>query len=197
MHLDESYWENRYKNGETSWDLGNVSPPLKDYFDQLKDKNSRILVPGAGNGHEAAYLFQQGFNNVFILDISQAPLRNFEVRYPLFPKNHLLHENFFEHEGQYDLIIEQTFFCALDPSLRPAYAKKMYDLLATPGTLAGLLFDDLSLVEGPPFGGSQAEYLSYFQPLFRIQSFEKAVNSIPPRAGRELFIVLTKENGTH
>ncbi|MEO6166424.1 MAG: SAM-dependent methyltransferase [Chitinophagales bacterium] len=194
--LDESYWEERYKSGETSWDLGAVSPPLKNYFDQLRNKKSRILIPGAGNGHEAAYLFEQGFENVFVLDISLAPLRNFKIRCPSFPENHLLHEDFFAHQGQYDLIIEQTFFCALDPSLRSAYSKKIYGLLAAQGTIAGLLFDDTAMKGGPPFGGSKEEYLQYFQPLFRIHVLEKAINSIPPRAGRELFMVLKKENGT-
>ncbi|MBK9729944.1 MAG: SAM-dependent methyltransferase [Chitinophagaceae bacterium] len=196
MKLDAAYWEARYKNQETGWDIGTVSPPLKSYFEQLKDKSARILIPGAGNGHEAAFLLDQGFNNVFMLDISKTPLLNFEEKYPSFPKAHLVHENFFEHNGIYDLIIEQTFFCALDPALRSAYAKKMYSLLATPGTLAGLLFDDPLMKDGPPFGGTREEYLKHFRPYFTLRTFERATNSIVPRAGRELFMILKKENGT-
>jgi len=194
MNLDETYWENRYKNQETSWDMGDVSTPLKEYFDQLLHKNIRILIPGAGNGHEAAYLFEKGFSNVFLLDIARAPLKNFASRYPDFPGSQLLHEDFFEHKGQYDLIIEQTFFCALDPLLRSAYARKMSELLKSAGTLAGLLFDDVMAgKEGPPFGGTGEEYLKYFTPYFKLHIFNRAYNSIPPRAGRELFMVLKKK----
>ncbi|MEP7129160.1 MAG: hypothetical protein ABI729_09845, partial [Chitinophagales bacterium] len=77
-----------------------------------------------------------------------------------------------------------------------AYEKKMYSLLATPGTLAGLLFDDPLMKAGPPFGGTREEYLPYFQHYFNLHKFEKATNSIAPRSGRELFMILKKENGT-
>lgn len=196
MNLDGNYWENRYRNAETGWDIGYVSTPLKAYFDQLDDKKQAILIPGAGNGHEAAYLFQTGFTNVFILDISLTPLNNFHAQWPAFPEDHLIHGNFFEHTGQYDLIVEQTFFCALDPMLRPDYAKKMYQLLTDQGTLAGLLFDDpLMPSGGPPFGGTGDEYFHYFQPYFTFRTFEKSFNSIPARSGRELFMLLKKRNG--
>lgn len=194
MNLDETYWENLYKNNETRWDMGVVSTPLKEYFDQLPRKDIRILIPGAGNGHEALYLFQHGFSNVYVLDIALQPLKNFAHGCPDFPKKQLLHEDFFEHKGLYDLIIEQTFFCALDPLMRPRYAKKMYELLKPAGKLAGLLFDDVMAgKEGPPFGGTKEEYLRYFAPYFKLQVFDRAYNSIAPRAEREFFIILKKK----
>lgn len=194
MKLDANYWENRYHNAETGWDIGAVSTPLKVYFEQLVAKDERILLPGAGNGHEAAYLFQLGFTNVHILDISAAPLRNFQQQWPAFPKDHIIHGNFFEHKGRYDLIIEQTFFCALDPQLRKDYVKKMHELLDENGKLAGLLFDDPHMpAAGPPFGGTRDEYVQYFKPYFTFCTFEKSYNSIPARSGRELFMVLKKK----
>ena len=60
---DRSYWENRYVDATAVWDIGYVSPPLKEYFDQLTDKQLKILIPGGGNGYEAEYLFQnRGWN---------------------------------------------------------------------------------------------------------------------------------------
>ena len=53
----------------------------------------------------------------------------------------VLHGDFFDHAGVYNLIIEQTFFCALDPSLRGSYVEKMHSLLADGGKIAGVLFD--------------------------------------------------------
>ena len=59
LNMDKQYWSQRYQEGQTGWDIGGVSAPLAAYFDQLEDKNLRILIPGAGNAHEAAYLFQK------------------------------------------------------------------------------------------------------------------------------------------
>jgi hypothetical protein len=46
-------------------------------------------VEGA-NAHEAEYLYQQGFTNVFILDIVPQPLARFGKRVPDFPKELLI-----------------------------------------------------------------------------------------------------------
>lgn len=192
-NLDEHYWSNRYQKDLTGWDLGVVSPPLKAYFDQLTDKSVKILIPGCGNAYEAEYLNEIGFKNVFVIDVSSIPLENFHKRCPSFPKEHLLEGDFFKLEASFDLIIEQTFFCALDPSLRGRYAKKMNHLLKERGKLVGLLFDTFLNEEHPPFGGTKVEYLKYFKDLFEIKTFETCYNSVKPRMGRELFIKLIKK----
>jgi len=191
---DQLFWENRYTNNETGWDTGSVSTPLKEYFDTLEDKEVKILIPGAGNAHEAEYLHKKGFKNVYVLDIAQAPLDNLRKRLPDFPSMHIVKGDFFGYEESFDLIIEQTFFCAIDPSLRSAYAKKMHALLNTGGRLVGLLFDIELNKDKPPYGGSKDEYIAYFRPFFNLRKIEKAYNSIPPRAGNELFINLEKTN---
>ena len=188
--FNADYWQNRYTQNNTGWDTGGITPPLKNYFDQLENKSLRILIPGCGNAYEAEYLYRNGFKNVYLVDIAEAPLQNFASRVPDFPKDQLLLQDFFKLEGKYDLIVEQTFFCALDPALRPAYAKKMASLLAPGGKLAGLLFDTVFEKAGPPFGGNREEYRSYFAPYFDFKHFERAYNSIPPRQGSELFMVL-------
>lgn len=192
----KAYWSQRYKEKSTGWDIGSPSTPLKAYIDQLSDKNCKILIPGAGNAYEAEYLFKQGFVNVFILDISEIPLQEFQQRNPEFPAEHLVCDDFFQHNGTYDLILEQTFFCSFPPlpETRKQYAKHSSELLCKGGKLVGLWFDfpltdDL---EKRPFGGSKVEYLSYFEPYFTVKTFEKAHNSIPPRAGNELFGIFTK-----
>lgn len=188
LNLNKDFWTNRYLTNDTNWDLGSVSRPLKEYFDQLTDKNISILIPGAGNAHEAEYLFKIGFKNVFVIDISEEPLKNIQKRIPEFPKNNLILGDFFEHAQQYDLIIEQTFFCAIDPSLRKKYAEKMQELLKPNGKLVGLLFNDTLNSDKPPFGGNKKEYISYFNPYFNFKTFDICYNSIEPRANRELFI---------
>ena len=101
--------------------------------------------------------------------------------------------DFFEHQGEYDLIIEQTFFCALPPTMRQKYVWKMHQLLANKGKIAGLLFNR-TFESGPPFGGSQEEYNLLFQQAFNFLKMEVCQNSATPRAGSELFIELQKNS---
>lgn len=196
--FDAAYWQGRYMDARTSWDTGRVTPPLQGYFDQLDVRQQpRILIPGAGRAYEAEYLHQAGYRKVYVADIAPAALLAFKQRVPTFSGEHLLLEDFFAlrpSPGTFDLIVEQTFFCALNPSLRPAYARQCAHLLRPGGTLMGLLFDtDFGPVTEPPFGGSRAEYRRYFEPYFEFRHFETATNSIRPRAGRELFICLKKK----
>ncbi len=116
MNFDKSYWEEKFISYETDWDIGYVSTPLKEYFEQLTNKDLKILIPDSGNGYEAEYLFSLGFKNVFIVEWSYTAIKNFLQRFPEFPAENTFQEDFFLREGTYDLIIEQTFFCALHPS---------------------------------------------------------------------------------
>jgi methyl halide transferase len=192
--FDKKFWDDYYENNHTPWDIGSVSPPLKNYIDQITDKNIRILIPGAGNAYEAEYLWKKGFRNIEVVDISALPLQNLKKRVPLIDDNKLIQKDFFELENQYELIIEQTFFCALQPNMRQQYAEKMHSLLKSDGKLMGLLFTfplDLNQ-ETPPFGGSIDEYLGWFSNIFKIHVLETASNSHPARMGREAFILFQK-----
>ncbi|TGE16294.1 methyltransferase domain-containing protein [Hymenobacter elongatus] len=194
--LDAAYWNTRYALGQTGWDTGEITPPLRDYFQQMAlPHGSRILIPGAGRGYEAEYLHAAGYENVCVVDLAPEPLRDLQRRVPTFPAAYLLEQDFFSLLPQppYDLLVEQTFFCALDPTLRPAYARQCAALLRPGGTLMGLLFDTEFSSPGPPFGGSQAEYKAYFAPYFVFQHFVPAYNSIKPRQGKELFVCLKKK----
>ncbi|AKQ45300.1 SAM-dependent methlyltransferase [Rufibacter radiotolerans] len=191
--LDQQYWEQRYRQQQTGWDVGAITPPLKAYVDQLPTKDLKILIPGGGNGYEAEYLHQQGFTQVYLLDIAAAPLQNFRERVPTFPAEHLLQEDFYTlSQSSFDLVIEQTFFCALPRSLRGAYARQMFEILKPAGKLAGVLFSEEFTAPGPPFGGRSAEYQAYFEPYFKFLHFEPCYNSVKPRQGKELFIELER-----
>ncbi|HUH29223.1 methyltransferase domain-containing protein [Gelidibacter sp.] len=194
MNLSEEFWDSRYINKDTGWDLGEISPPLKSYFDQLTNRNLKILIPGGGNSYEAEYLNQQGFQHVYVVDLSKTALNNIKRRVPSFPSSNLLHQNFFDLEMNFDLIIEQTFFCALDPKLRPSYTEKAAELLYKRGKIVGLLFNVPLNTDKPPFGGNKKEYLDHFEPHFEILSMEPAYNSHSKRLGRELFIIAKKKN---
>lgn len=191
--LNPKFWEQRYESGETGWDIGYPAPPITEYFDQIDDKELRILIPGCGRAHEGEYLFNKGFKNLYLLDSAPLAKAEFMKRCPDFPNEQYVQEDFFAHQGVYDRIVEQTFFCALHPLKRKDYAKKISDILAPKGRLIGVFFDDELFSDHPPFGGHKTDYLPIFEPFFKIEKMETAYNSIKPRQGRELFINLQKK----
>lgn len=188
-----AFWTERYRKGHHRWDVGTVSKPLKDYFDQLSDKEMLILVPGAGFGWEAGYLYDAGFKNTFILDFSAEALQIFKQNHPHFPEANILFEDFFDHRAHYDLIVEQTFFSSIPRNKRPNYISKIYNLLRSSGKLVGLMFNHEFDFDGPPFGGTFEEYQQLFQEYFHFKVFEIAHNSIKPRRERELFLLFLKK----
>ena len=60
MCFNASFWNERYSTNQTGWDLKGPSTPLKEYIDQITNKNIKILIPGCGNAYEAEYLLEKG-----------------------------------------------------------------------------------------------------------------------------------------
>ncbi len=192
--FDKDYWDKKYLNDKPVWDVGYAVPAFTEYFAQVKNKESKILVPGAGNAYEVEYLFRQGFNNVFLLDFAPRPIQNFLERMPDFPKKQIIMEDFFEHRGEFDLIVEHTFLTSFTKEAWTNYAKKMHELLKPKGKFIGLLFNHEFDFDGPPYGGTPKEYQNLFSPYFDFKVFETAYNSIKPRKGREIFLNLVKKH---
>lgn len=187
------HWPEQYRLGQTGWDIGYVSPPIKNYLDQLTNKHLRILIPGAGKGWEAAYAHQSGFGQLHYLDIAADAFRHFKTICPDFDEKKVFIGDFFEHQGCYDLLVEQTFFSSLPPDMRTAYIEQAAKLLRPGAKIIGLLFNHHFSHTGPPYGGTAEEYKQLFAPNFHIKSCETAYNSIKPRLGRELFIIFERK----
>ena len=194
MMINKKFWEGRYQEGRTGWDIGYPAPGITNYVDQLTRRDLRILLPGAGMGYEAEYLWKCGFHNLTVIDIAGQPLRALRKRIPEIPEKNVIETDFFAFESaSFDLILEHTFFCALPPERRSEYVLKMYALLRPGGKLSGLFFDFPLSDSGPPFGGSEEAYRLLFAPYFEIRKLERATKSIPPRAGKELFFIFEKK----
>lgn len=190
--LSAEYWNERYLNNASHWDLGMVSPPLKSYIDQLTNKDLAILIPGAGNSYEAVYLMELGFSNITVIDIAPTVIKTLQLKYPNRNNIQFIDTDFFNWKGQYDLILEQTFFCALDPVLRNNYVKHMASLLKPNGKLVGLLFNR-AFEGGPPFGGDLESYHQLFESYFSFETIAPCLNSVAPRANTELFFIATPQ----
>lgn len=185
MNLDASYWAGLYEDSQTGWDIGYANPQLVAYFKTIQVKDIQILIPGCGNGYEAIWLVKNGFTNVTVVDLVATPLQSIQDQTNGQIKT--IKGDFFDLEGTFDLIVEQTFFCALDPSFRKKYVEKMEQLLHPDGELVGLLFSIEFERKGPPFGGLVKEYLPLFSKKLEILEMDTALLSIKPRQGTEVF----------
>jgi hypothetical protein len=190
--FDQNFWNDRWKNQQTGWDIGMASPAITSYMETYPNKNAAILIPGCGNAYEAKWLVENGFTNITLIDIAPQAISSLRKRYASEPAINIILGDFFEHQGEYDLLIEQTFFCAISPHLRPSYVAKSASLLKKHGSIIGLLFKLKFEKEGPPFGGEKTDYRSLFEKHFTIRKMEDCYNSIKPRANTELFLNLIK-----
>ncbi len=191
--LDQSYWDVQWMNKTTRWDIGDAAPAITTYLEQYENKDAAILIPGCGNAYEAEYLIKSGFTNITLIDISPKAISIIKEKFAFAPLVKILCCDFFEHQGNYDLIIEQTFFCAIPPNRRNDYAMKTASMLNANGKIIGLLFNKVFETQGPPFGGSKDEYVKVLEPYFEIKTLENCYNSILPRANSEVFINLIKK----
>lgn len=186
------FWDKKHESGETPWQLKVPSPPIMEYISQLKDKSLKILIPGAGQGFELNHLLNLGFTDIDVCDIAPHAIEGLRKRIGTDKGVNYITGDFFDLDGQYDLIIEQTFFCAINPTLRERYVNKMYNLLKNNGKLVGLLFASYFTTDGPPFGGSKSMYKELFQQKLHITIMEMCYNSVKPRQDNELFFICKK-----
>tara|TARA_B100001939_G_scaffold347500_1_gene369310 strand:- start:1082 stop:1681 length:600 start_codon:yes stop_codon:yes gene_type:complete len=196
IKLDKAYWDSRYQSDNIGWDIGFVSPAIKNWFDIQENKDLHILIPGAGSGYEVSYAHKIGFKNVFYMDFSLEAVALFKSKNISFPENRILSSDFFDLNlsSHFDIIIEQTFFCAQSPSRRVKYVKKTHDLLRKKGQIVGLLFGINFQKNGPPFGGDIVQYQKLFESKYEIEKLQICKNSIPERAGNEIWMELTKKS---
>ncbi|MEO5501188.1 MAG: methyltransferase domain-containing protein [Ginsengibacter sp.] len=188
-----SYWDERYQEDNTPWDMKAPSPPLKNYIDSIENKNAAILIPGCGNAYEAGYLLEKGFTNVTVIDLASTVTAVIKKKYHDTSLK-VITGNFFELEDSYDYILEQTFFCAIDPSLRKAYVAKCYELLKPGGKIAGVFFNKKMVDVEPPYVATTEEYIELFQKKFNINKLEPCTTSVQPRMGTELYFEFEKKD---
>lgn len=195
---NSQYWENRYIEGTTGWDLGQAAPPFVSLLDSVAaPKPGKIAVLGAGSGYDALLFAQRGFE---VIGFDFAPsaitqsvaLRAIASATEIAQNNGIsaqfLQRNIFdlptEFPHYFDYVLEHTCFCAIDPGDRTSYVQLVKSLLKPNGELIALFWAH-NQPGGPPFGTTTAEIRQYFEPDFTINSLTLANNSVPQRQGQE------------
>ena len=188
-------WQRHYEENDLGWDLGQVAPPFVKLWQEEKLPLGKVLVPGCGRGHEVVFLAENGFD-VTAIDFSSGAVtylknalkkRNLEGR--------ILHQDFFSldesHEGVYDLVLEQTFFCAIPPRQRQDYVLKVSRMLKPGGMLVGLFYHT-DKQGGPPYNTTREDIETHFSENFEIQELDKTSLSSEQRKGKEWLGILKK-----
>jgi thiopurine S-methyltransferase len=148
----------------------------------------RVLIPGCGSAHEAAFLDRLGWA-VTALDFSAAAVES--ARRNLGDWNGtLVQADFFAHrpEMPYTLVYERAFLCALPRKLWSGYGERMAQLLGVGGCLAGFYFFS-DEPKGPPFGIEREQLEALLAPYFWLEAEADVEDSIRPFAGRERWMV--------
>jgi len=92
----------------------------------------------------------------------------------------------FYFSGRRFLQLGTKFFCALDPSLRVAWAETVNRLLKPDGELLTLIYLISDQEGGPPYNNTVADYQKVLEPLgFRAVLMEDNELAIKPRKGCE------------
>lgn len=198
-----NFWEERYQQGNTGWDLGEPAPPLVRFLQSSEaPPPGKTAVLGCGRGYDALLFASYGFevvgfdfarsaiqdalNNQQLLTNQSLIIKGFGNYLPT--KAQFLERDIFrlssEFLGQFDYVVEHTCFCAISPDQRSNYVELVESILKPDGQLFGLFFTH-SRPGGPPFGITPTEIRRYFQEKFQIVSLDPVTQSTPKREREE------------
>ena len=177
------FWCKRFGEGVTPWDAGKVPAAFADFVArQPAPRNT--LIPGCGSAWEARHLAECGWP-VTALDFSPAAVGT--ARRALGnARVDLRCADFFTFSpaAAYPLIYERAFLCALPRKLWADWGRRVAELLAAGGLLAGYFFI-CDQAKGPPFGILPEQLDELLSPNF-VRIEDAAVDdSIPVFSGRE------------
>jgi SAM-dependent methyltransferase len=188
-------WEAQYQTNDTPWEKGAPSPGLVDFL-ATEPVRGRVLVPGCGFGHDVRALAATA-DEVVGLDIAALAVEGAQ-RLPRVGAEHYVHGNFFalpdDLRGTFDGVFEHTCFCAIDPSMRPAYVESVAGALKPGGQYLAVFYLDPgndSPDEGPPFEVSLAELDRLFLPRFTLLREWLPVHAYLGREGKEWMRLMT------
>ena len=186
---DSSYWEQRYQEKTTRWDLGQAAPAFVSLLNSQETLTpGRTAVLGCGRGYDALLFAEHGFEVVGFDFAPSAIAEATSLAQAAGSTAKFLQRDIFdlamEFPQDFDYVVEHTCFCAIPLERRPEYVQLVRSLLRPKGELIALFFTH-NRPGGPPFGSTPAEIVQYFEADFEILSLESVANSVPSRQGEE------------
>ncbi|HUP28528.1 MAG TPA: methyltransferase domain-containing protein [Usitatibacter sp.] len=181
---DAEFWDLRYQASFAPWDAGRVPQHLREFAGRTPPPG-RVLVPGCGSAWDVRFLAELGWDVVGIDFSRQAVAAARAVLGPHAAR--VRHADFFAPlpEAPFALVYERAFLCALPRRLWPDWGRRVAQLVAPGGVLAGFFFYDEG-ERGPPFPlHHAAELEALLAPTFTRVEDLPVTDSIAAFAGRE------------
>ncbi len=195
--MQSTHWNQCYAEANTPWDKGLPSPALVQAL-QKHPVKGRVLAPGCGAGHDAAFVASLGCD-VTGLDIAPLAIERAKAAHPELPEQTWLLGSLFDlpatHAGQFDAVVEHTCLCALHPRQRKDYRDAVHALLKPGGLLIGVWFINPELdpgETGPPFPLPVEELDALFAEGFEVIDDYAPEVGFEGRIGRERVRVLKR-----
>ncbi len=192
------YWENLYQQKKDTWDLGQVSPPLTEFFKHPScPKAGRVLVPGAGRGHDAAAWAARGHETVAV-DFAGSAVSVLASLAEKQPRLTALNLDLFELSPKstdpFDIIYEYGCFNAIHPGRRDEYFEVWDKMLKPDGLIIALFYPLIRTTsqEGPPHPTSEGELMARLDGVFDVQEKIIPKKSAKDRVGKEEIWLLRK-----
>ena len=191
------YWEKSYQSGDMGWDLGGPTPIFDDWI-QFQTDSLSICILGAGNGWDAINFAEKG-HNVTAVDFAESAIDNMHTSaQDKGVQINLIHSDIFDlcklFNHTFDIVLEYTCFCAIDPARRLDYVRMTNQILKPDGKIVAILFPIDKYINdvGPPFAIDLDSTISLFSKYFILDTKEIPSLSIERRNGREVFVILKK-----
>ncbi len=203
------FWDEAYRSERDGWDMGTPTPVFVDILERLGAdfrsiggpdyRNSaqppNAALPCSGRGYDVLLFSKYGFD-VTAIDFSSEALDYLLPHGETNPRLRLLQADLFTlgetHAGQFDLVVEYTCICAIDPLRRAELADTTHRMLAPGGHALMLLFPVDGRAGGPPFAIDVDEWKTLMSPHFELTFEVTPESSVKPRLGRELLMMWKK-----
>ena len=193
-------WEADYQHGTAGWDLGGPTPVFKRLADSKRFKPGRMIVLGAGRGHDAREFSRHGFEVTAVDFSAYAVEQMHKLADPSAHIQILQHDIFTlpsELNSSFDYLLEYTCFCAIDPKRRSEYADVVNRLLKLNGIYIDLAFPLDGRKGGPPYAVTETEIFDLFETRrFKLLSREKPADSVKPRRHAEEIFIFQKNGNS-
>lgn len=183
------YWETRYLEENTPWDLGQAAPP---FVSMLISKEApipgRAAVLGCGRGYDALIFAAHGFETIGF-DFSASAIEDAQLLADTVGSTaKFMQRDIFELPGEFenyfDYVIEHTCFCAINPQKRFDYVDVVNSILKPGGETIAVFFTH-NRPGGTPYGLDPTEIKQYMHRGFETISLYPVINSVPNRIDQE------------
>lgn len=198
------FWQEKYQSNDFPWDLGRPSPVFTRLAESGQLAPGKMVVLGAGRGHDARLFARHGFDVTAVDFASAAAAAMRQQNDPQHPVAVVQADIFAlpaAWNGRFDYVLEYTCYCAIDPARRGDYGQLVSRLLKPGGRWVALAFPIGRRPGGPPFVVQPDRVVERFvEHGFSLLHRELPPDSPPARTDIEALLIMQKngaitENG--